>query len=476
MKATVLIVDDEPAVLENCERLLRPHGPDCVTLGDPARFRDTFRATKPDVVLCDLKMPGKDGFALLAEALEEDPEVAVIVLTAYATLESAVRAIKAGAFDYLAKPFTGDQLAIAVEHAVRQRSLMCENRRLRQEVAAARGLDEMMGDSVAIQAVIATVRRIAPTDATVLITGESGTGKELVARALHRLSHRAEGPFVPVDCAALPESLLENELFGHERGAFTGASSRKPGLVEQAFRGTLFLDEITELPLNLQAKLLRVLQEREFRRLGGESVIPTDFRVVAASNRNPAEMVARGALREDLLYRLSVIPVALPPLRERPDDVPLLFRVFLDRFARQLGRAAVKVDHAVLGVLQRYQWPGNVRELKNLAERLAVMYESAPIGLSALPEAMRGAATATVLTPSISPAAGEQLPLRPAAAVWQKAFYEAYLSRMLGACGGNVSRAARAAGVSRRTFQRLLRQYPDVRHGAANTLSGNDPA
>jgi DNA-binding NtrC family response regulator len=474
MKATVLIVDDEPAVLENCERLLRPHGLDCVTLGDSARFRETFRATEPDLVLCDLKMPGKDGFALLAEALEEDPEVPVIVLTAYATLESAVRAIKAGAFDYLAKPFTGDQLAITVGHAVRQRSLARENRRLRHEVEAARGLDEIMGDSAAIQAVIAMVRRIAPTDASVLISGESGTGKELVARALHRLSHRAEGPFVPVDCAALPESLLENELFGHEKGAFTGAANRRPGLLEQAFRGTLFLDEITELPLNLQAKLLRVLQEREFRRLGGDRVIPADFRVVAATNRDPAEIVARDALREDLFYRLSVIPVAVPPLRERPDDVPLLFRVFLDRFARQLGRPAVKVDDAVLRSLQRYRWPGNVRELKNLAERLAVMCESSSIGLDALPEAVRGAAATTELTfPAVS-VAGEPLPLHAAEATWRRAFYETYLSRLLGACGGNVSRAARVAGVSRRTFQRLLQQYPEVRAAAAKTVAGSE--
>ena len=474
MKATVLIVDDEPAVLENCERLLRPHGLDCVTLGDSARFRETFRTTEPDLVLCDLKMPGKDGFALLAEALEEDPEVPVIVITAYATIESAVRAIKAGAFDYLAKPFTGDQLAITVGHAVRQRSLARENRRLRHEVAAARGLDEIIGDSAAIQEVITRVRRIAPTDAGVFITGESGTGKEQIARAMHRLSHRAEGPFVPVDCAALPETLLENELFGHEKGAFTGAANRKPGLLEQAFRGTLFLDEITELPLTLQAKLLRVLQEREFRRLGGDKVIPADFRVVAATNRNPEDMVARGTLREDLYYRLNVIPLALPPLRERSGDVPLLFRVFLDRFARQLGRPPVKPDDAALKSLQRYHWPGNVRELKNLAERLAVMCESGPIGLDALPEKVRGTA-ATAEGTFAAVAVASELPLLHAAeATWRRAFYEAYLPRLLRACGGNVSRAARTAGVSRRTFQRLLQQYPEARGGAAETLTESE--
>ncbi|MBI4543354.1 MAG: sigma-54-dependent Fis family transcriptional regulator, partial [Gemmatimonadetes bacterium] len=428
--------------------------------------RETFRATRPDVVLCDLKMPGKDGFAVLTEALEEDPQIAVIVLTAYATVESAVRAIKAGAFDYLAKPFTADQLAITVGHAVRQRALAEENRRLRQEVSAARGLEEIVGDSPGIQNVLATIRRIAPTDASVLIVGESGTGKELLARALHNLSHRADGPCVAVDCAALPESLLQNELFGHERGAFTGASARKRGLLELAGGGTLFLDEITELPPALQAKLLRVLQEREFRRLGGEKLVAADFRVIAATNRDPGETMASGGLREDLFYRLNVIPLPVPPLRERSGDIPLLLRVFLDRFSRSLGKPSVKWDDRALRALMRYRWPGNVRELKNLAERLAVTHESGPIGLDMLPEALREAAEHPLPTPGqavVRAGAADPVPLHSAEAAWRGHFYREYLGSLLRTSGGNVSRAAREAGVSRRTLQRLLRNYPEVR-------------
>jgi two-component system response regulator AtoC len=312
----VLIVDDEQDMLTNCARILRRCGYECLTAETSDRGLALVHSAQPDVVLVDLRMPGKSGIDIVKAVKSHHPHIEVVLMTAYATIETAVDAIKQGAFDYLPKPFTADQLQAVIQRTLCQKPITQEVRRVKGEVARTDG-GEMVGNSEAMAALREHIRRIAATEATVLITGESGTGKELVARSLHQCSRRRALPFVPVDCAALPESLLESELFGHEKGAFTGASLGRPGLFEVAHRGSLFLDEVAELPLPLQAKLLRVLEARQLRHLGGRQLISIDVRLIAATNRDLAKAMEGGTFREDLFYRLNVIPIHVPPLRER---------------------------------------------------------------------------------------------------------------------------------------------------------------
>ncbi|MBI4513948.1 MAG: sigma-54-dependent Fis family transcriptional regulator [Gemmatimonadetes bacterium] len=448
----ILIVDDEPEMLENCRRLLTREGHRCTTLAEAAEFPRVLRESRPDVVLCDLRMPAADGMKLLAVAHSEDAEIPFIIITAYATVSSAVNAIQEGAFDYLAKPFTAQQLNVAVKRALRQRRLAEENRDLRDQVALQQGFGEILGQSPAMRRVMERIRKAAPTDANVLISGESGTGKELVARHLHANSPRKTGPFVPVDCAAIPETLLESTLFGHEKGAFTGAVARQHGLLEQADRGTLFLDEITELSPHLQSRLLRALQEREVRRVGAGATIALDIRVVAATHLDPAAAVAGGRLREDLYYRLNVIPIALPPLRERGSDAVLLFQTFLRRFADGYGKEIPRVTRAAWDAIESYAWPGNVRELKNAAERLFLLDDDGSITLADLPEPL--AHPAALAGRDAAPRS--DLPYRRAREHALRAFEAHYLEQILQRHGGNVTRAAQAAGVSRRTLHRWL--------------------
>jgi DNA-binding NtrC family response regulator len=450
----VLVVDDEPEMLENCRRLLSREGHHCTLLDRPEEFHHVLREARPDVVLMDVRMPGVDGMELLAAARAEDPDLPIILITGYATVSDAVEAIQEGAFDYLTKPFRAPELTAAIVRALRQRRLTAENRVLRERVNRQIGLEDILGASPAIARLKEQIHKVAPIDVSVLISGESGTGKELVARSLHAGSPRSSGPFVAVDCAAIPDTLLESALFGHEKGAFTGADRQRCGLLEEANGGTLFFDEITTLGAHLQARLLRALQEREIRRVGGQKMIPLDVRVIAATNIDPVGAVADGRFREDLYYRFNVIPIELSPLRKREGDVALLFQAFVERFAGQHAKPVPRITRSVWKALERYEWPGNVRELKNLAERLVILDDDMAIVSGDLPGAVRGA------LPIVDADGSDTLGLP-----WPKArrraiqtFEERYVERLLEEHGGSVTRAAEAAGVSRRTLHRWLQR------------------
>ena len=374
-KPRVLIVDDEPDVVANWSRLLGRDDYACVTATDGERALALLESERPEIVLTDLKMPRVDGMQVLTRALELDPDVVVIMITGHGSVESAVEAMRAGAFDYLLKPLpSNDVLRLAVERAAERRRLIEENRRLREPLAPRAGFDHVVGKSAAMETVFDLVRKAARSEANILIQGESGTGKELIARAIHAQSARAAEVFVPVDCAALPDALLESELFGHERGAFTGADRTKPGMIEVADRGTLFLDEIGELPQALQSKLLRALQERQIRRVGGNQVRRT---WTSASCRRPTAILrsssGKGEFRDDLFYRVNVITITLPPLRERAGDVALLAHHFLRRYGRNREPLLAGIDPDALACLEAYAWPGNVRELQNVIERACAL-------------------------------------------------------------------------------------------------------
>jgi len=330
---------------------------------------------QPAVVLSDLRLPEGDGFGVLRAAKEVDADIPVIVMTAYGSIEDAVRAMKEGAMDFLAKPVDPDHLLLLVARALEQRRIVTENLLLKEELAVRRGAPLIVGEDLSLRKVFASLQRAAATDATVLLEGESGTGKELFARSLHALSPRAEAPFVAINCAAIPENLLETELFGYEKGAFTGAAARKPGKFEMAHRGTLFLDEIGDLPFPLQAKILRALEEKRFERVGGTSSVQVDVRLVAATNKGLKAAVAARRFREDLYFRLSVFPITVPPLRERSGDIPVLARYFVDRFCRDLKKRSLVISPEALEQLQTYRWPGNVRELQNCIERAVILAE-----------------------------------------------------------------------------------------------------
>jgi len=340
---------------------------------DQAEAMRMLQQAQPALVLSDLRLPEGDGFGVLRASKEIDPDVPVIVMTAYGSIEDAVTAMKEGALDFLAKPVDPDHLLLLVSRALEQRRLVTENLLMKEELAVRRGAPQLVGDDASLRKVFASLQRAASTDTTVLIEGESGTGKELFARSLHALSSRADAPFVAINCAAIPETLLETELFGHEKGAFTGAVSRKPGKFEMAHRGTLFLDEIGDLPLALQAKILRALEERRFERVGGTALVTVDVRLVAATKRGLRAAVAARRFREDLFFRLSVFPITVPPLRDRGNDIPLLARYFVDRFCRDLKKKAIGLSPAALDALQAYRWPGNVRELQNCIERAVIL-------------------------------------------------------------------------------------------------------
>lgn len=327
----------------------------------------------PSLVLSDLRLPAGDGLGVLRAAKDLDADLPVIVMTAYGGIEDAVAAVKQGALDFLAKPVDLDHLLLLVSRALAQRQLAAENQLLREELGRRRGAPTIIGESPVLKQVSSAIRRAAQTDTTVLLEGESGTGKELFARTLHALSERAVGPFIAVNCAAIPETLLEAELFGYERGAFTGATQRKLGKLELAHRGTFFLDEIGEMPIGLQGKILRALEERTFDRLGGTGTVKVDVRIVAATNRNLRQAIAARQFREDLYFRLSVFPIRIPPLRDRLDDLPLLARFVIDRVAHDLGRRTPTLDQTTLDALAAYRWPGNVRELQNCLERAVIL-------------------------------------------------------------------------------------------------------
>jgi two-component system NtrC family response regulator len=384
-RCRVLVVDDEAPQLELVSGSLARHGFDVQTAENGADALTRLKGEPVDIVLTDQKMPGLSGLDLLDAARRLNPETAVIVMTAYGTIEDAVAAIKSGASDYLAKPLHLDELLHRLTQVRDGQQLRRENRELRQALQERHRVDGILGESGAMQEVLSLVRRVAASDATVLIQGESGTGKELIAKAIHYASRRASGPLVRVNCAALPETLLESELFGHERGAFTGAVAMRRGRFELAHGGTLFLDEIGDLPAHLQVKLLRVLQEREIERVGASHPITVDVRVLAATHRDLDTLVRRERFRDDLYYRLNVVTIALPPLRARRDDIPVMLDHFIRKFAQANGRVIHGVTREARDALLRYDYPGNVRELENLVERAVVLTRDDIIGLGDLP-------------------------------------------------------------------------------------------
>jgi len=450
----ILILDDEPDMIENCRRVLASAGYQCLTTTSPSEALKMIETEHPDLMLTDLRMPEMDGMEILKRARELDPRMPVMMLTGYATVETAVAAVKAGAFDYISKPFSNDQLKLTVERALTRRKLELENLHLREQLKGAYGFENIIGRSPALQQVLELVRKAARSDANILVLGESGTGKELVARAIHANSPRAAQPFVAVDCASLPENLLESELFGHEKGAFTGASAVKRGLLEVAQRGTVFLDELGEMPLGLQVKLLRALQERQIRRVGGNAPIDVDIRIVAATNRDLGAMVAAGKFREDLYYRVNVIDIALPPLRDRTGDIELLANAFLAKY----GRGIVKgFEPEAMVALEMYSWPGNVRELQNVIERACALADGEMVTLAELPAQFRAPRPSTESAPPAD--AVTSLTLKEAKERWISQLEAAYVSDLLKNEGGNVSQAARKAGVDRKTLHRLLSKH-----------------
>ncbi|HTQ23662.1 MAG TPA: sigma-54 dependent transcriptional regulator [Candidatus Binataceae bacterium] len=457
MVQRILIVDDEPDMTETCRRALGSAGYQCFTSNDAREALTLLASERPDLLLTDLRMPEMDGMEMLRRAKEVDSQIPVLMLTAHATLESAVAAVKAGAFDFIAKPFSIDQLKLAVERALTWRRQQNEILQLREQLGIV-GFENIIGRSNALQQVLELVRKAARSDANILVLGESGTGKELIARAVRANSPRAAQPFVAVDCASLPENLLESELFGHEKGAFTGAIAAKQGLVEMANRGTLFLDELGELPLGLQVKFLRALQERQIRRVGGTRPIDVDIRVVCATNRDLRELVKGGAFREDLYYRIAVIDIALPPLRERPGDVELLAMSFLAKFARRDTAAPRGFEPEAMAALETYSWPGNVRELQNVVERACALTEGEMITLADLPAHLRTVAPAPSARPPAADTASK-LTLKEAKERWISDLESAYVAELLRREGGNVSQAARKAGVDRKTLHRLLNKH-----------------
>jgi DNA-binding NtrC family response regulator len=372
--AQILIVEDKDSLRAMLRHALERQGHSVLEARDQPEAERMLQQS-PAIVLSDLRLPEGDGFGVLRATREFDADTPVIVMTAYGSIEDAVAAMKEGALDFLAKPVDPDHLALLVARALEQHRMVTENLLLKEELAVRRGAPQLVGEDLSLRKVFAGLQRAAATDTTVLLEGESGTGKELFARSLHALSPRADAPFVAINCAAIPETLLETELFGHEKGAFTGAVARKPGKFEMAHRGTLFLDEIGDLPLSLQAKILRALEEKRFERVGGTASVQVDVRLVAATNRGLRAAVAARRFREDLFFRLSVFPITVPPLRDRTGDIPLLARYFVERFCRDMKKKPIALSPAAVEQLVGYRWPGNVRELQNCIERAVILAE-----------------------------------------------------------------------------------------------------
>ena len=444
-RPVVLVVDDDAGVRESFRLTLEDHY-DVVDVPDGLRALDAVRASQVDLVLLDIRLPEMDGIEVLERIKAIDEGIEVVLVTAVRTVRTAVAAMKLGAFDYLTKPFEEDELLAVIARALEKRALEREVTFLRGELARARDFDEIVGHHPAMQKVYRLVAQVARTTTTVLITGESGTGKELVARAIHRQGPRRDKPFVAVNPAAVAESLIESELFGHERGAFTGANQRKLGRFELAQGGTLFLDEIATLKGELQVKLLRVLQEREIERVGGTHPIKIDVRIVAATNADLKDAVARGAFREDLYYRLNVVSIDVPPLAQRADDIPLLVQHFVHRYSRECNKPVDELSPEILTALREYGWPGNVRELQNVVERAVVLAEGPVIQLSDLP--------LDVLLPKHREKVrtADHLPLKNAT----EEFERQIVLRVLERVGGNQSEAARILGLHRNTINRIV--------------------
>jgi len=446
VKARILVVDDEPIALRNLERALEREGYEVDTAGSGQGALRLLRAKTFDVVLTDLKMEKVDGMQVLRRCKEIDPDVEVILVTGYAAVDTAIEAIKRGAYHYVAKPFKLDEVRNVVREAAEKVALKKENRRLRESVEGLRDRAEIVTQDPGMLRVLDTARDVTATDCNILVTGESGTGKELVARYIHRHSRRSGATFLAINCGAFTEELLTTELFGHEKGAFTGAAAQKKGLVEMADGGTLFLDEVTEMSPAMQVRLLRVIQEREVMRVGGTRPIGIDVRFIAATNRNVQEAIASGAFRQDLYYRLNVVTLALPPLAERRDDVPVLAHHFLKKHSERMGKKVDAISDEVLRLLSEYGFPGNVRELENIIERGVALAKGNVLELSHLPDDVRRMALKVFRRDAGRIASLEDQE-------------KAYVQWVLDEVDGNRSRAAAILGIDRVSLWRKLKRY-----------------
>ncbi len=460
-KARILVVDDEKSMRDLLSITLEKEGYDVLTAagGEPAI--EALHRESVDAVITDLRMPKVDGLQVLRVAKEVSPDTAVIVITAVASTETAVEAMKLGAYDYITKPFKLDEVNLIVRNALEHKRLRNENLYLRRQLETQHRFENIIGKSGVIAEVFDTIRKIADSPSTAMVTGESGTGKELVARAIHFNSFRRDKPFVSVNCGAIPEGLIESELFGHVRGAFTGAVANKVGLFSAAEGGTLFLDEIAEIPALLQVKLLRAIQVREIRRVGDTKDIKTDVRLIAASNRDLEQAVGEGTLREDLFYRLNVIPIQLPPLRERREDIPLLVAHFLQKFGKELGKDVRGVTPEAMAVLERYRWPGNIRELENVLERAIVLGAGEILGVDSLPASVRHTG------PERRGAGALEIPdegLDLEATL--DAIESRYLQRALDRTGGVQTKAAELLKMTFRQFRYKLQKHHMMRKGS----------
>jgi len=439
----ILVVDDDSETLSLLSEIISKEGyqVDAASSGESALEKISVEA--PDIVITDLQMPGMDGLTLLAAIRMRLPDTLVILATAYGSLKTAVDGIKAGAFDYLSKPFIVEEIRLLVRRAIEHKQVRTENQALRQQLRDRYRFDNIVGSSPAMVNVYKMIARVAQTDSTVLLQGESGTGKELIARAIHVNSPRASGPFVPVDSGALAETLLESELFGHERGAFTGAVAAKKGLLEKAHLGTCFLDEVADISQTLQSKLLRVIQEREFRRVGATEALSVDVRIIAASNRDLKPLVESGKFREDLYYRLNVVTINIPALRERPEDIPLLAQFFVQKYGE---KRVTGISREAMALLTRYSWPGNVRELEHIIERAVVLTPHSLILPDDLPPAVQPSAAPTTAEKNTGWATLEGLE-------------RDYIVRALDAHQHDIGRTADILGIHRKTLLRKLRGY-----------------
>ena len=457
--AKVLVIDDEANLRKVLAALLRRDGYDVTIAEDGEMGLAEFQKNGADAVITDLVMPKVGGMEVLRAINSADPEVPVIIITAHGTVDSAVEAIKLGAFDYVTKPFDQTELSNVIAKAIRTHESARRNAR------GERGRHALVGSSPQMQDVMRIIEKVADTPSTVLITGESGTGKELIATALHEGSSRHDKPFIRINCAAIPRDLIESELFGYERGAFTGAVTSKPGRFELADGGTLFLDEIGEVPVEMQVKLLRALQESEFERVGGIKTTRVDVRLIAATNRDLNAEIEAGRFRKDLYYRLAVVPINVPPLRERPSDVPTLVRHFVDKYNHRLNKRIEGMTDEAMSVLQAYAWPGNIRELENLIERTLLFADGPQIDVADLPQGLRSSSGATPL-PGPAPAMPGALPatagetglkdiVRQRAAQLEKDL----ITRALEETGGNVTRAAKLLQISRKSLQTKMKEF-----------------
>jgi two-component system NtrC family response regulator/two-component system response regulator HydG len=451
-KARIVVIDDEVNAATALETLLREDGYEVEKANDAKSGLRLLEHFDPDLVLTDLRMPGMDGIELLAKIKELRPDTMVILMTAYGTVKTAVRAMKLGAEDYLGKPIDVEELEVVLQKALERKSLLLETRTLRERVARKYHVDNLVGESPGMLQALDVIKQVAPSSASVLLLGESGTGKEVFAQALHQLSPRRHKPFIRVACAALPETLLESELFGHEKGSFTGAVATRPGRFELADGGTLFVDEIGDISPTVQVKLLRFLEEREFERVGGNKTFKVDVRIVAATHRDLKQKIADGSFREDLYYRLNVIEVTIPPLRDRNHDIPLLAMHFLRKFAEANGKELRGISDDALALLVSHNWPGNVRELENAIERAVVLATGDILTPAHFPTLRRSAAGTPVSGPEA--ASSIAIPGSTLAAIEREA-----ILRTLEAVGGSTSKAATMLDISPRKIQYKVKEY-----------------